>query len=230
MNNNDLNQTSSKSTKNNSSVNMLISILVILLLFGGVFIAGKFFINPRTKDNKSSDKKIKITKTKDVKKLTLLQVSVNGITISFPSNRNEFEAAGWNLNNENNELDLGSGLSMSGGHIGEKAGGADISFINLSGKTMKLNDCSIDDATFYNSSNKREKIYFVGGLNYNSTEDEIKTTMESLGYKNVEIKKNETEASYSYFLYDKKENSKDYIEIQFNKGKIKTVSVYTSGQ
>lgn len=84
------------------------------------------------------------------------------------------EATGWDINKKMENDHLDPGLSISGGRIGKYPGGAVISFINRSNSEKKLKDCDIDDIVFYNPNNKKENVYFVGGINYNSTENEIK--------------------------------------------------------
>lgn len=219
---------SKKKNNNKIIIVLLITATAISLFLGGFFVAKNFISNKNNSDEKDI-KKPKIIKTKDVKKLTLFQVSVNGITISFPSNKYEFEAAGWKWDKEKAKTDLASGYSMPGGRIGEAPGGVVVSVTNLSGKTQVLEDCIIDDGDFYNS-NSKDKVFFVGGLNYNSTEDDVRNTLTNLGYKNVVTRNYENSNYYDYYLDDNKENFKDHISFYFYKGKIKSVSIYTTAK
>ncbi len=226
FNNKDDNQ-ENKNKKKKVIITLIIIIAALLIFIFGFKAAREFIENRSNKTVIENNIKPKIIKTKDVNKLTMFQASINGITINMPSNKYEFEAAGWKWNEEKAKVDVKAGYSIPGGFIGKRSVGGEVLVVNLSGKTEHVEDCTIQGIDFNYSSKKRDNVYFIGGLNFNSKENDVKDTMTKLGYKNPKINKVESSTYYRYFKEDNQNNYGDYIEFYFFKGTIKTVSIYT---
>lgn len=161
--------------------------------------------------------------------LSLLEACVNGITIKFPATKENFANTGWTWNENYANKMIDSGYTTSGGRIGSYPGGVVVSVVNNSNEIKKIQDCTIDDATFYNPKDGSSNVTFIGGINYNSTESEVKSTMDLLGYKNVKISNYDTSSYYTYFLNDDQNEYKNKIEFNFYNGVISSISIYTAG-
>ena len=159
----------------------------------------------------------------------LFQVNINGVTINFPCTKDDFKGTGWEWDEKYAKKDLASNYTTSGGRIGKYPGGVIVNVINKSQETKHIEDCIIDDGTFYNPKDGSEKITFVGGLTYDSTITEVKNKMNSLGYTNVK----ETTIDNSVFLtYYKDNDQNDFrnkIEFYFYNDVISYISILTEG-
>lgn len=161
--------------------------------------------------------------------LSLLEASVNGVKIKFPATKEDFANTGWTWNENYANKMLDSGYTTSGGRIGSYPGGVVVSVINNSNEIKKIQDCTIDDATFYNPKDESSNVTFIGGINYKSTETEVKSVMESLGYKNAKVSDYDTSSYYTYYLNDDQNEYKNKIEFYFYNGVINSISIYTEG-
>lgn len=161
--------------------------------------------------------------------LSLLEASVNGVKIKFPATKEAFANTDWTWDENYANKMLDSGYTTSGGRIGSYPGGVVVSVINNSNEIKKIQDCTIDDATFCNPKDGNSNVTFIGGINYKSTEAEVKNIMESLGYKNVKISNYGDSSYYTYYLNDDPNEYKNKFEINFYKGVINSISIYTEG-
>lgn len=153
---------------------------------------------------------------------------VKGVKISVPATKESFANTGWTWDEKYANTDLATGYTTSGGRLGKYPGGAVVSVINNSGQTKKIQDCIIDSITFYNPGDGSENVTFIGGLNYNSTTNDVKTTFSKLGYKAGKERNYEKSNYYTYYLNDNSSNYRDYIEFSFFNGVIRSVTVKSS--
>ena len=172
-----------------------------------------------TNDNKGSSS---LTNTK-INKIS--QASYNGVLISFPATKEAFKGTGLTWDEDYAQRDLATGYTTSGGRLGKYPGGISISVVNLSGQTKKIEDCVIDLAIFNNPKDGSENVTFIGGINYNSTKEDVQNTMKSLGYKNVKANDYERSNYYRYFLNDDDHNYRDYIEFYFFDNVLSSVTI-----
>lgn len=159
--------------------------------------------------------------------LKINQAQYNGVVITIPATKESFIGTNWTWDSKYAQKDLATGYTTSG-RIGSYPGGVVVGVINVSGQTKKIEDCTIDSATFYNPNDGSENVYFIGGINYTSTENDVTSAMSSLGYKNVKATKYDDAAYYRYFANDDQGNYKNYIEFSFYKIVLKSVSVRAS--
>lgn len=157
--------------------------------------------------------------------LSLSEVSVNGVKIKIPATKESFANTGWTWDEKYANKMLDSGYTTSGGRIGDYPGGVVVSVVNNFNEIKKIQDCTIDSATFYNPEDGSENVTFIGGINYGSTEAEVKSVMESLGYKNVKISNYDTSSYYTYYLNDDQNEYRNKTEFYFYKGVLKSVSI-----
>ena len=153
---------------------------------------------------------------------------VKGVKISVPATKESFANTGWTWDEKYANTDLATGYTTSGGRLGKYPGGAVVSVINNSGQTKKIQDCIIDSITFYNPGDGSENVTFIGGLNYNSTTNDVKTTFYKLGYKAGKERNYEKSNYYTYYLNDNSSNYRDYIEFSFFDGTIRSVTIKSS--
>lgn len=153
---------------------------------------------------------------------------VKGVRISVPATKESFANTGWEWDAKYANTDLATGYTTSGGRLGKYPGGAVISVINNSGQTKKIQDCTIDSITFYNPGDGSENVTFIGGLNYNSTTNDVKSTFSKLGYKAGKERNYEKSNYYTYYLNDNSSNYRDYIEFSFFDGAIRSVTIKSS--
>lgn len=153
---------------------------------------------------------------------------VKGVKISVPATKESFANTGWTWDAKYANTDLATGYTTSGGRLGNYPGGAVVSVINNSGQTKKIQDCTIDSITFYNPGDGSENVTFIGGLNYNSTANDVKSTFSKLGYKAGKERNYEKSNYYTYYLNDNSSNYRDYIEFSFFDGAIKSVTIKSS--
>jgi len=159
----------------------------------------------------------------------LFRVVINDVVISFPCTKDSFKNTGWTWDSKYAKKDLEPGLTTTGGRIGKYPGGVVVTVINKTDKTMHIEDCTIDDGIFYNTGDNTENITFIGGLNYSSTIDEVKTKMQELGYQNHKEKSYENALYLNYYLDDNQSNYANYIEFYFYNNVIKSISINTAG-
>lgn len=160
--------------------------------------------------------------------LKINQAQYNNVVITIPATKESFNGTNWTWDSKYAKRDLATGYTTSGGRIGSYPGGVVVGVINVSGQTKKIEDCTIDSATFYNPNDGSENVYFIGGINYTSTENDVTTIMSSLGYKNAKVSKYDNSVYYRYFANDDQNNYKNYIEIYFYNSVIKSVTVRAS--
>ena len=153
---------------------------------------------------------------------------VKGAKISVPATKESFANTGWEWDAKYANTDLATGYTTSGGRLGKYPGGAVVSVINNSGQTKKIQDCTIDSITFYNPGDGSENVTFIGGLNYNSTTNDVKSTFSKLGYKAGKERNYEKSNYYTYYLNDNSSNYRDYIEFSFFDGTIRSVTIKSS--
>lgn len=213
------------SKKNKNLIMIVLSILVIIIIIITVF----FCLNNKKSTQKNPTAKNNTTTKYLVSDISLLQASVNNSIIPFPSEKRFFDDINWKWDEKYAKVDLASGYSTSGGRIGSYPGGAVVSVVNNSGETKHIEDCVIDDATFYNPKDGSVKINFFGNLSFDSTKDDVETTMKKHGYKNPKIDEDGSAIYYNYYLNDDSSNFKDYLQFYFFDGVIESVSIYTSG-
>lgn len=158
--------------------------------------------------------------------LKINQASYNGVTITFPATKESFNGTGWTWDAKYADTDLANNYTTTGGRIGKYPGGVVVSVVNTSGETKKIQDCTIDTATFYNPKDGSENVTFIGGLDYSSTIDQVKTTMSNLGYNNVDERNYDTANYLKYYKDDNKDNYRDYIEFYYYKDSINSVTVH----
>ena len=153
---------------------------------------------------------------------------VKGAKISVPATKESIANTGWVWDAKYGNTDLATGYTTSGGRLGKYPGGAVVSVINNSGQTKKIQDCTIDSITFYNPGDGSENVTFIGGLNYNSTTNDVKSTFSKLGYKAGKERNYEKSNYYTYYLNDNSSNYRDYIEFSFFDGTIRSVTIKSS--
>ena len=208
------------SPKKNKTLIILIFILgIALILFGA------FGTNQLLNDKKETKPEEKETK----EERPLFQVTVNDVKIQFPCTKASFEGTGWSWDERYAKKDLASGYTTSGGRIGKYPGGVVVSVINNTQETKHIEDCIIDDGTFYNPEDGNDKVSFIGGITYTNTLEEIKTKMEELGYKNPKESTSDNSVYLRYFLEDNQDDYKNYIEFYFYNNIMKSVDVRTEG-
>ncbi len=165
----------------------------------------------------------------NLSELSLFEVAINNNVIKFPTTKESFVDTGWTWDEKYANKIIDTGYTTTGGRIGKYPGGVVVTVINNSNEQKKIQDCIIDDATFYNPGDNSENVTFIGGLNYDSTEEDVKKTMLNLNYKNAKEKKYDNQSYYDYYMNDDQNNYKNYIEFYFYNGVIKSISIFTSG-
>ena len=157
------------------------------------------------------------------------EASYKGVTIKAPATKESFNGTGWTWDEDKKDLELKTGYTTSGGRIGEYPGGVVVGILNTSGETKKYQDCIIDSLTFYNPKDNSENVTFIGGLNYNSTIEQVKSTMKTLGHE-AKLKERDYETSkYLKYNFNPDYEYRDYIEFYYYKDVLQsvTISVYT---
>lgn len=231
--------------KNQGVIWLLIIIIVLVISFGGYILyanlANKNEIDinqttitsttsttTTTKQSIINNNEIEIKD--DLNTLSLFEVAIDNNIIKFPATKESFANTGWVWDEKYANKSIDTGYTTTGGRIGNPPGGVVVTVINNSGVQKKIQDCIIDDATFYNPGDNSENVTFIGGLNYNSSEENVKSVMTNLGYKNMKEKNYDNQSYYyDYYMDDDQNNYKDYIEFYFYNGVIKSVSIFTSG-
>ena len=160
----------------------------------------------------------------------ILQATVNNVRIKFPATKDSFNGTGWAWDERYATKKLDTGYTSSGGRIGSFPGGVVVGVVNLSGEVKEIQDCVIDDGTFYNPKDGSNNVVFVGGITFSSTIEEVKTKMSELKYSNVKETIIDATSKYKYYKDDNQNNYKDYIEFTFNNGTLTDVGIFTSGQ
>ena len=207
--------------KKNNTLGILVFIIGLGLILFGAFGTNLLLKTETTPvDNEKTD-----TSNKPL----LFQVTVNGSTINFPCTKEAFDDTGWSWDEKYAKADIEGGYTTSGGRIGEYPGGVVVSVINKTQETKHIEDCTIDDGTFYNPEDDSNQITFIGGLTFSSTVEEVKEKMEELGYKNPKESPSEDAIYLRYFLEDNPDDYKNYIEFYFNNNIIKSVDIKTAG-
>jgi len=230
--------------KSNSGLIVLVIILIICVLGLGGYLIYNLTSNKNEVNNNQTITTITTTTTttsttsrvnenvdqkEDLSAISLFEVAVDNNIIKFPATKESFANTGWVWDEKYANKTIDTGYTTTGGRIGKYPGGVVVTVINNSGEQKKIQDCIIDDATFYNPGDGSENVTFIGGLNYNSSEEDVKKVMSNLGYQNVKEKINETQSYYDYYMNDDQNNFKNYIEFYFYNGVIKSVSIFTSG-
>ena len=213
-----------------------IKLLLIALLICFSFTGCSLKKTTTTSDNnKSNDAIIEENNTNKEDNANTVDVSLkinqakyNNVVITFPATKESFNGTNWSWDSSYAKKDLATGFTTSGGRIGSYPGGVVVGVINKSGQTKKIEDCTINSATFYNPKDGSENVYFIGGLNYTSTESDVTNTMTSLGYKNVKTTTYDRSSFYRYYLDDDKNNYRDYIEFYFFDKTVYSITVNTS--
>lgn len=244
------------SRPNNSNNKLVIIMAIIIVVLLGVVVY-LFFIKPGSTNNNDSlnnsvnnnatnnevtnndqvndennNQQLEEEKedTDSVTDNALFQAKVNGITVKFPATKESFDGTGWKWSEKYANTDLASGYTTSGGRIGTAPGGVVVTVINNSGETKHISDCIIDDGTFYNPEDGSKDVIFVGGLNFSSTADEVKSVMNNLGYSNLKEKKYDNSVYLDYYLDNDQSNYKDYIEFYYYNNVLKSIGIFTSGK
>lgn len=207
---------------------LMLIVIIFVLIAKNTDVLLKDDINTPS-DNIQDDNDNEQEENENNNELSLNQANVNGTIISFPAKKEDFIETGWEWDIEYATNELKSGYTTSGGRIGKFPGGVVVSVINKSGETKLIEDCIIDDGTFYNPKDSSENVFFIGGLNFNSSEEEVKNTMSSLGYNNVKERVIDSSSFYNYYLDDNQDNYKNYIEFFFYDGVINYIGIYTNG-
>lgn len=157
------------------------------------------------------------------------EASYKGVTIKAPATKESFNGTGWTWDEDKKDLELKTGYTTSGGRIGEYPGGVVVGIQNTSGETKKYQDCIIDSLTFYNPKDNSENVTFIGGINYNSTIEQVKSIMKNLGHES-KLKETDYETSkYLKYNFNADYEYRDYIEFYYYKDVLQsvTISVYT---
>ena len=159
----------------------------------------------------------------------MFQATVNGVQIKFPATKASFEGTGWTWDEKYATKKLDTGYTGSGGRIGTYPGGVVVSVVNTSGEMKEIQDCVIDDGTFYNPKDGSNDVVFIGGLTYSATKDQVKSKMAELNYTNVKESTVDALTNYRYYKDNNESNYKDYIEFSFYNEVLSNVSIFTSG-
>ena len=154
------------------------------------------------------------------------EVEIDGHKIGLPATKEDFDKIGWEWDPKRAEEHIDSGYTTSGGRIGKYPGGVVVNVVNNSGELKKISECQIDMMTFYNPKDGSENIKFIGGLNFNSTLDQIKSTMDRLGFKNPKVYDKDKLVNYKYYENnDSKNMYHSYIEFEFYNNEFKEVTL-----
>lgn len=228
--------------KNNTTILIVIIAILVLALIG---LGAKMFLGNNKADKDDGNKDTPPTQEVETGKseetpttpatppandpTSISQAVVNGVTINFPCTKEAFNGTGWSWDEKYAKTDLAANYTTSGGRIGQYPGGVVVSVINDSTETKHIEDCTIDDGTFYNPGDGSKSITFVGGIDFSYNIDNVKEKMTSLGYKNVKESTVEKSVNLSYFLNDDQNNFKDQIVFNFYDNVLKSVEIRTAG-
>lgn len=228
--------------KGNIVLVIVLAVVGVLVLLGicGALAVGKIFSEYKkaVKEVESTYEEAKDNIKKEIENNTstkaeasdeLFQVNVNGVVINFPCTKEAFKGTGWEWDEKYAKKDLAGNYTTSGGRIGKYPGGVVVTVINDTEETKHIEDCTIDDGTFYNPKDGSENVVFVGGIKYESTLEEVKTIMTSLGYNNPKENVVGDSVFITYYKNDDQNNYKEKVEFQFYKETMQSVSIQTAG-
>ena len=169
-----------------------------------------------TKPNKNNDSNKENSVSTGEEITNYYEVEIDGNRIGLPASKEDFDKVGWEWDPKHAESHLDTGYTTSGGRIGKYPGGVVVSVINNTGELKKISECPIDSMTFFNPKDNSENIKFIGGLDFNSTLDQVKSAMEKLGFKDPKVYEVDKYVTYRYFEdNDSKNNYSSYIEFKF---------------
>lgn len=199
-----------------SSIKILLTIIIIIFFSASIFTIIFDDIKEELYDEHE------IFDKKDVNNLEMDEVKYNDVLISFSIDYDELEKLNIDLTNDYINNIVEPGKTSKAGRIGKLPGGADIEVINESSFNKKVKDCEVYKATFNNPEDDSERVFFVGGINYKTSEEEVKNIMKNLRYTSVIEETSEEGISLKYFDDDDKD---EFIIFQFSNNILKTVTI-----